>query len=131
MNRKNSVEKYLSLIRSLRIFCPDIAINTAYTGKKKRKYPIEFLGIYREDSNITIRLPKDLIVKYIPKEKTINTKWFEYKRISKYNNNTVTLKQVFDVKEQIVSVKDYKKFKSALEKVIYFLRERIILERKR
>ena len=125
--------KFLNPAQDLRVVpaVPDIVIDTAYTGKKKRKYPIEFLGIYREDSNVTIRLPKDLIVKYIPKEKTINTKWFEYKRISKYNNNTVTLKQTFDVKEQIVPVKDYKKFKSALEKVIYFLRERIILEKKR
>ena len=126
-------QKFLNPAQDLRIVpaVPDIIIDTAYTGKKKRKYPIDFMGIYCEESNLTIHLPKNLTVKYLPQKQTINTKWFEYKCMPKYNNNTITLKRTFDVKRNIIPAKDYKDFKRNLEKVIYLLRERIILQKKR
>jgi hypothetical protein len=44
-------------------------------------------------------------------------------------NNTIDFYQKFAIKKRVVAQDDYKDFKSKLEEVFFFLRERIILER--
>lgn len=123
--------KFLNPAKNLRVVsvADDINIDAGYAGKEKRIFPIELGGISKQKSRISIKLPPELKVKYLPQNTNFATKWFEF--ISTYDcrENSLDLYKEFSVKEQYVESQEYGEFKKSIEEVFYFLNENVILEK--
>ncbi len=124
-------EKFLNPAEELRVISLSNQINLSYSlvGKEKRKFPIDFRGLFVKEAIIFIKLPSIFKVKFLPEGKSIDTKWFLFTTTYNYDpgKNIVRFTQNFTIKSRFVEVKDYNKFRKKLKEVFYLLREVIIL----
>jgi hypothetical protein len=123
--------KFLNPANNLRVIplLDDINIDTSYAGKEERDFPIDFGGFFRKISNVKVKLPANLKVKFLPKNNEFDTAWFNFKSSYAQANSTIDLYKEFNVKKRFVETGEYKEFKKSLQKMFYLLREEVILER--
>lgn len=126
-----SAEKILNPANRLRILplFDDIDMDTSYAGKESRSFPIEFDGLFRKISKITIKLPDNMHVRFIPADKEIITPWFDFKSKYTQDKNTIEAYREFSVNKRMVEAGEYKEFKKNMEEVFYLLKEEIVLEK--
>jgi tetratricopeptide (TPR) repeat protein len=124
-------KKFLTPAKDLRIMplLKDVEIDYAYAGKEKRNFPLEFEGIFKKISKIKIFLSSNLKVKYIAPLREVKNDYFSFKREIKYEKNLIDIYTEFAIKKRFIELENYPEFKKDLEKVFYFLREKIILEK--
>ncbi|MBU0896464.1 MAG: DUF3857 domain-containing protein [Candidatus Omnitrophica bacterium] len=124
-------KKFLNPAKDLRIVpsLSDIGIDAAYAGKEERNFPIEFAGIFKNQSRVEVKLPSNLRVKYFPQNHRISTKWFDFKSTYTQREDLLDVYQEFALRKRFVEKEDYQEFKRQLEEVFYLLREEIILEK--
>jgi len=108
----------------------DAGIDLSYAGKDKRKLDIYFDGLFKKNSVLNVNLPAGLKVKYLPRDKTITTPWFDFTAVYADKAGAVEVKQEFTIKAKLVKLANYQEFKTRLQEVFYLLREEIILEKK-
>jgi len=125
-------KKFLSPAHNLRIVpsVEDITIDTAYAGKKERKFAIDFGGISKRVSQVKIKLAPNLKLEYAPANRKIRTKWFDFELNLSSKKNIIDFKQEFKIKERFVQQNEYESFKKKLEEVLFYLKEKIILTKK-
>jgi tetratricopeptide (TPR) repeat protein len=109
----------------------DINIAAAVVGKNERNFPIDLNTIYRRTSKITITLPKNQIVKFLPLVRSIDTKWFSFKSGCQQKENMLNFYQEISIKERFVYPQEYSEFKREIEKILFYLKEEIILDQAR
>jgi len=109
----------------------DITSLTDYNliGKEESDFPVDFDGVYSKRAEITITLPGNLRVKYLPESAHLENDWFIFQSFYEVSGDKLTFFQEFVIKERFVAKKVYKDFKKELEKVLYLLREEVILAR--
>ena len=126
-------EKFLLRAHNLRIFpaLDEIDLDYSLIGKKERRYPIDFKGIFEKEAEITIEIPSNLKLKYLPSSAKIDTAWFCFYITYQYDSykNLIKFSQRFKIKKRFVYPQEYKKFRHYLKKVFYILRRNIILEK--
>ncbi len=129
---KFSSAQFLNPARNLRILPipDDMHISYNLIAKSKRKFPIDFGGMFTKRSVVTVLLPPDLKVKYLPQNIQRKTRYFNFKETYKNEGRTITVRREFNVKKRFVSEEEYSLFKKKLEDVFFFLREKVILEKK-
>jgi transglutaminase-like putative cysteine protease len=115
-------------LRVLSVF-DDINLDTAYAGKEERTFPIEFDTLIKQVSEIKINLPANLKLKFLPKDKILDTDWFDFKSSYKYEPGSIEVRREFSLKKRFVNQPEYKEFKKNLKEVFYLLREEVILEK--
>ncbi|MDD5584981.1 MAG: DUF3857 domain-containing protein, partial [Candidatus Omnitrophica bacterium] len=124
-------KKILNPAKNLRIIplFGDIDINSAYASKSARIFPVEFDGISKKMAKVRVNVPASITVKYLPENKDISTEWFDYRASYAQSGNSLDFYQEFAIKKRFVAKERYQEFKNALERVLYFLREEIILQK--
>ena len=123
--------QFLNPARNLRIVpVPgDMHISYDLIAKSKRSFPIDFGGIFTKRSKVTVSLPDNLRVKYLPGDVYRSTKYFDFRATYKDKNNTIIIRREFNVKKRFVHEKEYNLFKKKLEEVFFLLREKVILDK--
>ncbi|MDP2922594.1 MAG: DUF3857 domain-containing protein [Candidatus Omnitrophota bacterium] len=124
-------KKFLNPANNLRVIplVDDIDIDTSYAGKEERNFPIDFGGIFGKISKTRIKLPANLKVKFLPKNREFDTLWFNFKSSYAEIGDTIELCKEFKAKKRFVEINEYKEFKKSLEEVFYLLKEEVILEK--
>lgn len=126
-------EKFLSRAHNLRIFpaLDEIDLDYSLIGKRKRKYPIDFKGIFGKEAEIIIELPSNLRLKYLPSPAKIDTPWFYFYIVYRYDSQKKSIKfsQKFKIKKRFIYPQEYEEFRYHLKKVFYILKRNIILEK--
>lgn len=124
-------QSFLNPAGNLRIIplLNDISISAGLAGKEARKFPIDFTGIFGKKSQTKITLPVNFKPKSSPRQRNISTDWFDFKSNCIIDNNVLDFFQEFVIKKRFVGQNEYEKFKNQLEKVLYYLKEEIILEK--
>jgi len=125
-----NTEKFLNPAGNLRIVSvlDQIGLDYSLISKDKRKYPIDFKGLYTKVAKIRIVLPKNLKVKYLPSSKSLENSWFKLNVSYQDNFDYVDFYQEYTTKKRFVSQAEYQEFKDYLKRAIYLLREEIILQ---
>ncbi|MCP4653414.1 MAG: DUF3857 domain-containing protein [Candidatus Omnitrophica bacterium] len=123
--------RFLKPAKDLRVipFLSDVGIDVSYVGKDSRRYPVEFVGLFKKTSSVEINLPNNLKIKYFPKDYVLTTQWFDFKTQYTQNEKTFSTKQEFSLKNRFVAKEDYPEFKKNLEEVFYRLGEKVILQK--
>jgi len=126
-----TTEKFLNPARDLRIVpvLDEMRLDYNLIGKEERDFPVDFDGVYSKRAEITITLPGNLRVKYLPESAHLENDWFIFQSFYEVSGDKLTFFQEFVIKERFVAKKVYKDFKKELEKVLYLLREEVILAR--
>ena len=103
-------------------------LGASYIDRDERKYPIDLSGLYKQSTEVTLALPDNLEVLYLPEELRIDTDWGElYINFSKIDNE-IHFTEIFETKERFISEKEYYEFKSSLEKILQESKKQIILK---
>ena len=123
--------QFLNPARNLRIvpIPDDMHISYDLIAKNRRSFPIDFGGILTKRSQVTISLPQNLKVKYLPQDVKRSTKYFDFMATYKNINYTITINRQFSIKKRFVHETEYELFKKKLEEVFFLLREKVILEK--
>jgi tetratricopeptide (TPR) repeat protein len=131
LSYKFVTDKFLNPAGELRIVpvLGDIRLDYNLVGKEERIFPIDFGGIFTNSCLVKLVLPSSLKVKYVPSERHLETKWFKFDSSYKVDAENLISKQEFAIKKRFVPIDEYKEFKQQLEKVLYLLREELILEK--
>ncbi|MDD5070240.1 MAG: DUF3857 and transglutaminase domain-containing protein [Candidatus Omnitrophica bacterium] len=125
-----SANKLLNPAGNLRILpnFSDINIDISYVGKLNRQFPLDLNGLSTVFSTIELIVPQDFTMRFMPKEKNIETDWFSFNSFYSYRSGVLNGTQKFVTKKRFVTSKDYPEFREKLKEVLFGLRERIILE---
>lgn len=94
-----------------------------------RNFPIDFNTPFKNHFTISIDIPKNYKVDYLPENKKIDFKDeqgnFSYKIVAK--NQRINIITVFEIKKTQIQPEDYSEFKSAYQEMILKQTEKIIL----
>ncbi|MCM8824300.1 MAG: DUF3857 domain-containing protein [Candidatus Omnitrophica bacterium] len=131
LNYQFFTEKFLNPAGELRIIpvIDEIHIDPNLVGKEKRDFSIDFATIYTKKATIKIELPPNLTIKYLPNNVNVDNRWFGFETIYTGSDKELVVNQKFEVNSRFVYPQDYQEFKRELERVIYFLRSEVILEK--
>jgi len=123
--------KILNPAGSLRMlpFMSDIDIDPGYASKDQRDFAIDFPGRFASVSTLKVSLPAALKIKYLPPERRLSSRWFDYSAVCASQPGGFQSRREFTVKGESVEPQDYLEFKRVLEEVFFFLKEEIILEK--
>ena len=129
---KFKAEKFLNPAQNLRIVpvLDEAYLDHKLISKEERKFPIDFEGFYTTTANISVALPENLAVKYLPSPIDLKNPWFSLRAIYEDKGDQVDFKQEFTIKKILVAQEDYRRFKASLKEALYLLRGQIILEKK-
>jgi transglutaminase-like putative cysteine protease len=121
--------EYFTNAGNLRIMPQLASIDISITAKESRKYPIDFGLLDKRESYLEITLPKNFVVKYIPDNIKYDSPWFSFIQEYSYKDNKISFKQVNYGKKEIVTIGEYAKFKSIMEKLARSVKQRVVLEK--
>jgi transglutaminase-like putative cysteine protease len=126
-----SADKFLNPAKNLRIIpsLKDIDLSHSLIAKEKREFPLDLGGLFIKRSLVTIKLPQNLRVKYLPDDTKVETEWFGFKLSYKAEKETLEISQEFVIKKRIVEKDEYQNFRGKLKHIFHLLRERVILEK--
>ena len=133
LSYKFAAEKFLNPARNLRIvpILNQVDLDSAMISKEEREYPVDFEAMYNIEAQVKISLPENLTVKYLPRSNERNNPWFALKTTYEEGPNQINFQQVFRIKKRFVEKEEYKEFKQHFKEALYFLREEVILEKKK
>ncbi len=97
---------------------------------EERKYPIYFNLKNLSEAKTKITFPKNLKVKYLPKDYEKRTEDMEAKMTLKVERNTITSTTISAITSRLIPPERYKENKKMMEELEQFSREKIILEEK-
>ncbi|MBN2482725.1 MAG: DUF3857 domain-containing protein [Candidatus Omnitrophica bacterium] len=126
-----TTEKFLNPAKDLRVVpvLNEIDLQPSLIAKERRDFPVDLLGLFTKEARVSIALPQNLRIKYLPGNIDVRTKWFDFFLSYTQGRNSLDFSQKFVIKRRFVSQDDYEEFKERLKDVFYFLREEIILEK--
>ncbi|MFH1768710.1 MAG: DUF3857 domain-containing protein [Candidatus Omnitrophota bacterium] len=106
----------------------EMRLDHKLVAKEGRIFPVDFSGLSTKEAKTTVILPRNLRIKHLPANITLDNDWFIF--ISSYESDEkkIVQRQKITIKERFVPVGEYKDFKRELEKAFYFLEEKIVLE---
>ncbi|MCF7878526.1 MAG: DUF3857 domain-containing protein [Candidatus Omnitrophica bacterium] len=127
-----TADNFLSPSGSFRILKPlnQLDFKTSLISKDERNFPIDFGGIFSKTARVKINLPAAMDVKYLPKSRHFENKWFNLDTGYESGKQTINFFQKFSVKKRFVAKEEYQDFKNAFKEALYYLRSQIILEKK-
>ena len=100
----------------------------SFIDRDKRKYPLDMSGLFKLKSDISLILPDNLSVVYLPDDLVINTAWGEFTIKFKQVLNVITFSEVFKTKNRFIEPDDYSDFKNKIEEILQKSKKQIILK---
>ncbi|MDP2938646.1 MAG: DUF3857 domain-containing protein [Candidatus Omnitrophota bacterium] len=104
------------------------AMDLSIVAKDSRRYPIDFGVLSSKETLMSVKLPRNLKVKFLPQTIKYNTKWLSFSNSYNLEDSRLVFRQNFTVKQKVISNKDYRLFKASLERLSRKLRQCIVLE---
>ena len=74
-------------------------------------------------------MPDSLKIKYLPPRRECSNRWFDYQAVCAMIPGGFEVKREMFNKGDMVEVRDYAAFKTALQEAFFLLKEEIILEK--
>ena len=122
--------EYFTLASNLRIMPQLTSLDTSLVAKDIRRYPIDFCILDTKEAVFEIEIPDNFVVKYMPGNVTEDSPWLkftaEYRR---QGRDKIHFSQKIELKENLVSQKDYPDFKKFFEGLAKKIKQRIVVER--
>jgi tetratricopeptide (TPR) repeat protein len=122
--------EYFTLASNLRIMPQLTSLDTSLTAKDIRRYPLDFGILDSKEAIFEIEIPDNFVIKYMPDDVSEDSPWLkftaEYKRQGKAR---IYFSQKIELKENLISQKDYPDFKKFFEGLAKKIKQRIVIER--
>ncbi len=119
---------FLSRSGKARIFPPLALVSTGIVSKDERVYPLD-LGLPEATrTSITITLPKNFVIKYLPDSVTRTSKWLDYKSTYEVKGAAIVFTQEQKTKVTVLPRSEYLAFKVFLESLARDVDSMVIVE---
>jgi len=122
--------EYLTAAGNLRIMPQLASLDNALVAREKRKYPLEFDVLDRQEATFEVAIPGRFVIKYIPESIIEDSPWMKYSAEYIQGRERVSLKQVIELKKYLIPQAEYLEFKAFFEKLAKRIKQRVILEKK-
>jgi tetratricopeptide (TPR) repeat protein len=123
-------QEYFTAAGSLRILPQLSGIETTFTAKDKRSYPLELDFLNTQETYFEITIPEEFIVKYLPANFLQDSPWMKVSVEYRHRHNKIYFRQASELKEGQISESEYPQFKNLLELTAKKIKQRIVLEKK-
>jgi len=125
-------EKFLNPSQNLRVIPPlnQCDLSPSLIAGETRKFPIDFSELSSRKAKISLHLPQNLAIKYLPEDHVIDTPWFIFSVKYKEQDEKLDFFQEFRVKQRFVQPEVYPEFREKMKEVFYLLREVVLFEKK-
>ncbi len=121
--------EYFASAGNLRVM-PQLAFfDISLVAKEKRKYPIDFSVLDINESILTVEIPPNFVVKYLPQSLVKDSPWFKCVVEYYVKDNRISFRQRTELKKTEVMENEYADFKSLSQDLAKKVKERVILER--
>ncbi len=124
---------FLSKVQDLRILplLTENVVNVSWIDRDNRKYPIDLRSPHFIEYRVDINLPPTLKAEYIPADSRFESKWLDFGLSYQQEDKQIVMVQELNTKIEQVEPQDYREFKSLIEKILYSLKQQIILRKTR
>lgn len=127
---KYSLNRYAPKSGKYMIFTiPYFEMSFGEVSLEKRNYDIQYLSSSLRTEHITIDLPKNYQVKYLPPAIRIQSPYIEFEVIYDQQGDKIEVTSKLAILKRIVPVKDYQEYKQDLEKIAFSGKQKIFLEK--
>jgi len=103
-------------------------IDISSVVREERRYPIESAILMQVKDVVKIKIPPHLKIKYLPKDVTIDSSWFDFTNIYKLQKDTIVFTQTFKRKKRLITLGEYFEYKKLLEDISVQTNQHIILK---
>ncbi len=103
--------------------------SASLVSRDKRSYPIDFRTPDEFDIMVTIRLPENLTIKYLPPPVTTDTLWFTYLNRYSFSQGVISFEESLVHKRVLVTPEDYEEYKRICEDLARQTDKQVVLER--
>jgi tetratricopeptide (TPR) repeat protein len=122
--------EYFTSAGNLRVMPQLASFDEIYlVAKDKRKYAIDFSILDAKESILTVEIPPNFVVKYLPQSIVKDSPWLKCMVEYYIKDNRISFKQWTELKKTEVTANEYSDFKSLLEDLAKKAKERVVLER--
>jgi len=104
------------------------SLSASLVSRKTRNFPLDFQALNEEITEIKVKLPSNLTVKYLPPPILRETPWFNYVYAYAFSEGLVSFEEKLINKKRSVSLKEYQEFKEIYEELARETDEQVILE---
>lgn len=103
--------------------------SASLVSRDKRTYPIDFRTLDEFDVLVKIKLPEDLVVKYLPPPIIKDTPWFTYLNEYSFSQGVISFKESLIHKRVLVTPKEYVEYKKICETLARQTEKQVVLRR--
>lgn len=103
--------------------------STSLVSRDKRSYPIDFRTLDEFDIMVTIKLPENLTIKYLPPPVIKDTPWFTYLNKYNFSQGIIFFEESLVHKRVLVTPEDYEEYKRICEDLARQTDKQAVLER--
>ena len=121
--------EYFASAGNLRVMPQLASVDLSLVAKEKREYPIDFSILDVQESILTVEIPPNFIVKYLPQSIVKDSPWFKCMVEYYFQDNKLSFRQKTEFKKTKITENEYSDFKSLLEDLAKKAKERVVLER--
>jgi hypothetical protein len=105
-------------------------IDAGVVIKEERIYPLEYAVGAETITNITISIPSNFIVEYLPQNVKVDSPWIDFENIYTKNRGRVSFYERYKLKKRFISQDEYKEYKELIEDIARKTNQNIMLEEK-
>ncbi|MEW6101668.1 MAG: DUF3857 domain-containing protein [Candidatus Omnitrophota bacterium] len=121
--------EYFTTAGPLRIMPQLTSADASLVAKEKRKYPIDFSILDSKETKLSLEIPGNFKVKYLPQGLTEDSPWIKLVVDYGYSGNNIYFSQKVELKKAFIPESEYPEFKNYLEKLAKKIKQRIVLEK--
>ncbi len=121
--------EYFTAAGSLRIMPQLAGVDSSVVAKQSRKYPLDFEILDEKQQEVSIVLPKNFVVKYMPEDIALQSPWLSYSGSYKKEGGALVFKQRVVQLKNVVAQQDYPLFKAFIEELAKKVKQRVVLEK--
>jgi tetratricopeptide (TPR) repeat protein len=103
--------------------------STSLVSRDERSYPIDFRTLDEFDVMVKIKLPENLIIKYLPPPVIKDTPWFTYLNKYSFSQGIIFFEESLVHKRVLVAPEDYEEYKRICEDLARQTDKQAVLER--
>ncbi|RKZ29514.1 hypothetical protein DRQ36_08355 [bacterium] len=93
----------------------------------KRRFPIEYTAPYKMSHKITIEIPEDFAIEYLPGNIELDNPYTAYRANYRKEGDSIIFEDEYRLKKRIVPVEDYKSYKKFCRSVSEYARKQVFL----
>jgi len=104
------------------------SLSASLVSRKTRNFPLDFQALNEDVTEIKVKLPSNLTVKYLPPPILRETPWFNYVYAYAFSEGLISFEEKLINKKRSISLEEYQTFKEIYEELARETDEQVILE---